>query len=308
MINCSNIWLKRGSQGIQVVEAQKRLKANGFYLNLPYDGIFGPKMGEATIACQKKNKLIPDEIIGEKTCTFLNTNPKCPDNNLRWGCVGENVKTLQNYINDNEFGSLKVDGEFGDATKASVMTMQNVIGAYIDGIVGNETRTKMVSYKPKTTGLVTLESYVEDRQDLAYTCGPSSLKMAFSVYGLNINEIWLAGKAGSTSTNGTTVANMVNVVSIVNSAYNTKFKAWSETFDSWTKLRDYLVKNIPVVLRIKSFLNPNGEHYVMLRGIDIDTDYALLADPSYGKRTVKLADLKTRIKAVSSNSIIPISS
>ncbi len=313
MINCSNnIWLKKGDgPSIQIVDAQKRLKANGFYLNLPDDGKFGPKMAEATRGAQKKLGLEQDEIIGPKTCKALNENPKCPDNNLRWGCVGKNVETLQNYININKFASLKVDGEFGDATKAGVMTMQKIIGAYVDGKVGDETRAKMAAYKPTTTptpttGLVELGIKEIDRQDTAYTCGVSVLRTIFLYYGLNILEKVLASWAKTTSDNGTTVANMVNTVAIVNNQYKTKFKAWSETFESWTKIRGYIAKGIPVALRIQSFLRTNGEHYVTLYGIDIETGYALLADPSYGKRSIKLTDLRERIRKVSSNSIIPV--
>jgi predicted double-glycine peptidase len=307
MINCSNIWLKRGSTGIQVVEAQKRLKANGFYLNYSDDGIFGPKMGEATVGFQRKFKLDDDEIIGPKTCKVLNENPQCPDNNLKWGCVGKNVETLQNYMNVNKFGSLKVDGEFMDATKAAVMTMQKAIGAYIDGIVGNETRTKMA--KPiSTTGVVELKITEIDRQDTDHTCGPSTLRTIFLYYGLNILESLLATWAKTTSTNGTTVENMVKTVSIVNSQYKKAFKSHSEGFETWTKIRNYIAKGTPIALRIQSFIRPNGgEHYVTLYAIDIETGYALLADPSYGKRSIKLTELRERIRKVSSNSIIPVS-
>ena len=95
----------------------------------------------------------------------------------------------------------------------------------------------METYTPSETSLVTL-NYTADRQNNAYQCDPSSLKMAFSVYGLNVDEDWLASKAGTTSTNGTTVANMVSVISTVNSAYNVSLKGKSEAFDSWETLED----------------------------------------------------------------------
>ncbi|MEN6592565.1 MAG: hypothetical protein ABFC12_04900 [Methanobacterium sp.] len=37
-----------------------------------------------------------------------------------------------------------------------------------------------------------------DSQDTSYTCGPSSLKMAFSVYGLDLDEKWLASATQTT--------------------------------------------------------------------------------------------------------------
>jgi predicted double-glycine peptidase len=157
------------------------------------------------------------------------------------------------------------------------------------------------------TSLITI-SYTADRQDNAYQCGPSSMKMALSHYGLIMDESWLATKMGTNSTSGTSVANMVAVISSVNSAYGTKLTAKSETFSSWETLRGYLAKGYPVILRVQSWLNPNGgEHYVMMYGLDIDNGKAYLGDPSYGKRTVTLTDLRERIRKVSSASIIVVS-
>lgn len=174
------------------------------------------------------------------------------------------------------------------------------------GLTGTTSTTNTTNTTSETS-LITI-NYTADRQDNGYQCGPSSMRMALSHYGLDVGESWLATKMGTNSTSGTSVANMVNVISTVNSTYETKLTAKSETFSSWATLRAYLAKGYPIILRVQSWLNPNGgEHYVLMYGLDIDNSKAYLGDPSYGKRTVTLTDLRERIRKVSSASIIVVS-
>ena len=92
-------------------------------------------------------------------------------------------------------------------------------------------------------------------QTTQYTCGPSSLKMVFSNYGLNLPEMRLAYYGGSASNFGTTTAGMLNAVKDVNLKYNTKFKAWDSSFISlgWKGLEKYIAHNEPVILHIRFF-------------------------------------------------------
>jgi predicted double-glycine peptidase len=147
---------------------------------------------------------------------------------------------------------------------------------------------------------VTVKNLVYYSQTTSYTCGPSSLKMVFSRYGKNLSEMVLASYAGSNSKDGTTSSGMLNAVKIVNLKYGTKFIAWDSSFNSvgWTGLEKYIAHNEPVILHIKSFLDADSGHYVVLTGINFKSGLAQIADPSYGYRTISLTDLQSRINWV----------
>lgn len=72
------------------------------------------------------------------TNTTTNTTPttsstECDDNALKNGCQGDNVKTLQTWLNNNGFGTLAVDGDFGDLTETAVKKFQTTVGISSDG-------------------------------------------------------------------------------------------------------------------------------------------------------------------------------
>lgn len=158
---------------------------------------------------------------------------------------------------------------------------------------------KIVYYTPQD-GWVTLGNVAYDHQDTTYTCGPSSLKMAFSNYGIILNEMGLASYAGSSSYSGTSHSGLVSAVSKVNSQYGTHYSLWDETFSSkgWSGLRNYIINNNPVILHIQSFLNPTSSgHYVVLVGININDGLVKIADPSYDNqyRMLTFSQLKSRM-------------
>jgi len=139
------------------------------------------------------------------------------------------------------------------------------------------------------------------QQDTSYTCGPASLKMDFSHYGMNLNEMGLASYAGSNSNTGSTEAGLINAVNKVNIKYGTHFKAWDKTFTSveWTGLYNQISHNNPVILHIRSFLNPNSGHYVLLTGMNLYLKQVKIADPSFGGyRILTFSDLLTRLNWV----------
>jgi predicted double-glycine peptidase len=147
-------------------------------------------------------------------------------------------------------------------------------------------------------GWVSLNNVVYDHQDTSYTCGPSSLKMAISNFGLNLNEMGLASYAGSNSNIGTSHTGLITAVTKVNLKYGTHFNLSDVTFSSkgWSGLRNYLVHNDPVILHIESFINPNTSgHYVVLVGININSGLVKIADPSFGYRTLTFSQLLTRM-------------
>jgi len=145
--------LKYGSRGQEVRDMQQKLKEYG-YLSGAVDGIFGKQTLEAVKKFQAANGLAVDGIAGPKTLSKLyqgsTYNP--PNNNetnrgnevaisriLKVGSRGEDVKTLQNYLNSLGFSVGKVDGIFGPATKNAVINFQKSKGLVADGIVGPAT-------------------------------------------------------------------------------------------------------------------------------------------------------------------------
>ncbi|MGV8144315.1 MAG: hypothetical protein ACP5OJ_06845 [Methanothermobacter sp.] len=70
----------------------------------------------------------------------------------------------------------------------------NLVGIDDEGVVGPVTLSEMKDYTVNPTSLITLTCN-PDIQDNGYQCGPSPLKMAFSVYKLTLDETWLASVA-----------------------------------------------------------------------------------------------------------------
>lgn len=230
------------------------------------------------------------------------------------------IKALQTDLNNKGISkkaigaNLAVDGDYGQITEKVVIYLQKTLTLLPDGIVGPVTCDRL----NKLTALPPLKSsdgwtriyYTRDSQDTGYTCGPSSLKMALSVYGLNVNETWLAQKAGANKYAGTSIQGMILAVEAVNQNYNTNLKTRNEVFKSWETLEEYLKQGYPVILRTASWLTPGGEHYTVLVGIrKSGTSYDLveLGDPSNGGfRSTTTTDLRERIKKVSVASVIVI--
>ena len=62
---------------------------------------------------------------------------------IRYGSSGNDVKTLQEYLNNNGY-NLTVDGQFGSKTQAAVRDYQKNNGLSVDGIVGTNTWGSLV--------------------------------------------------------------------------------------------------------------------------------------------------------------------
>ncbi len=235
---------------------------------------------------------------------------------LKKGSKGTLVKTLQQELNSKGLSkkainsTLATDGDYGKVTDTVVRYAQEkVLKTTVDGIVGPVTCELLNKYNvtptpPTTSNGWTRIYYTRDSQDTNYTCGPSSLKMALSVYGLSYNESTLAGLTGAKAKVGTSIEGIVNTVNNLGKG----LKAWNESFKSWETLRTYLSKGYPVILRIASYITPGGEHYVLLCGLNLQTSQAELGDPSNGGfRATTTTDLLNRIKKVSVASVIVIS-
>lgn len=228
----------------------------------------------------------------------------------------EVIRDIQKMSNDKGISQLALngnklveDGVDGPVTDKVILKLQELKGLKQDKILGVVTLTALAYYNSTGTNINNTTGwarviFTRDSQDTNYTCGPSSLKMALSVYGLSYNESTLAGLTGAKAKVGTSIEGIVNTVNGLGKG----LKAWNETFQSWERLQGYLAKGYPVMLRIASYITPGGEHYVLLCGINLSTGQAELGDPSNGGfRLTTTSDLRERIRKVSVPSVIVIS-
>lgn len=84
---------------------------------------------------------------------------------------------------------------------------------------------------------------------------------------------------------------MIAAVKAVNAKYGTNFFMTTQKFYGWNTIRNYLAKGVPVIVRVHSWLDTYGTHYVLITGINFETGKVRLADPSYnGKGTFSIYD------------------
>ncbi len=208
----------------------------------------------------------------------------------------------------------KSDKDYTPKTKEVLLNEINTVKDYTKkvalfryGLSKFETPTNTtippISTNAPPTGWIRIY-YTRDSQDTNYTCGPSSLKMALSVYGLYYNENTLKNLVGAKPGIGTSNYGIINAVNNLGKG----LKAWEETFRSWETLRDYLLKGWPVILRVSSWITRVGQHYVLLCGLNVENGLVELGDPSNGGfRSTTTTELREKIRKVNSPSIIIIS-
>jgi peptidoglycan hydrolase-like protein with peptidoglycan-binding domain len=159
--------ISQGARGEDVAHLQYILDVlGGYYDNIPNvirDSSYGTSTKNAVIAFQKMAGINPDGVVGPATWAALysaylgvidtapippNTGipgtptlPAYPGTLIREGSRGENVRTVQTYLNalHSEYPNIpavSVDGVFGPATRAAVVAAQQQLGLTADGIVG----------------------------------------------------------------------------------------------------------------------------------------------------------------------------
>lgn len=74
--------------------------------------------------------------------------PEAAAANLKYGSKGDSVKQLQTILKQKGY-PLTVDGHFGKLTKAAVQDFQKNSGLMVDGIVGNNTWSKLYELRIK---------------------------------------------------------------------------------------------------------------------------------------------------------------
>ena len=166
--------LYNGCRSDEVRELQNALISLG-YLNGTADGVFGNNTENAVRKFQKKNKLVPDGLAGEKTrCLILSQaagsgsasgdsgqisgSPKENISSsasgslfsgnystLRQGSKGERVKSMQQALILLGYLSGNADGVFGSKTRNAVKSFQKKAKLSADGIAGRKTLSALES-------------------------------------------------------------------------------------------------------------------------------------------------------------------
>ena len=72
--------------------------------------------------------------------------------NLKKGCTGNDVKTLQKKLKKLGYYTGSIDGSFGSLTDAAVRKFQKACKLTVDGIVGPKTRAALAGKTKKSTG------------------------------------------------------------------------------------------------------------------------------------------------------------
>lgn len=175
--------LREGSSGPYVQEMQFYLDTVADFTplvnNIGIDGLFGRGTRAAVINFQNLARLTPDGLVGQQTWNTLVRAYKdtqrvdspvvppvvpWPGTFLRLGSRGEDVKSIQFYLNriyqsSSNVQQLTVDGIFGIATENVVLTFQREQGLIADGIVGKATWDAIVEvYNNAVTYALTTES------------------------------------------------------------------------------------------------------------------------------------------------------
>lgn len=157
--------LMQGDSGTGVRELQYFLSFIAFFDDriqpVTIDGAFGERTRQSVESFQRLYGLTEDGIVGVVTWstlfsvyrTYLDSLPDgyfgvqvqpYPGTPLRLGSEGEDVETLQTYLNGvadvyRSIPKVTVDGIFGQATDQSVRVFQGLFGLPVTGIVGATT-------------------------------------------------------------------------------------------------------------------------------------------------------------------------
>lgn len=146
-----NPLLRQGSKGDAVTELQRLLQGQGFY-NGKLDGDFGAGTANAVINFQKAHGLTADGVFGNVSWTklrSLNNTPAMPT--LLQGAKGTYVMQAQQLLKDKGYYQGRVDGDFGNGTKAAIAAFQKANGLVIDGKIGAKTWERLLAPAIATT-------------------------------------------------------------------------------------------------------------------------------------------------------------
>ena len=152
--------LRKNDSGENVAQLQEALIQLG-YMTGKADGNYGTSTVSAVKEFQKANGLTEDGTAGEETQKVLysgkakakakataTATPKAtatpaPDNILKEGSKGSDVKALQNKLIELGYLSGKADGVYGSKTTEAVKAFQRASKLTADGVAGEKTISKL---------------------------------------------------------------------------------------------------------------------------------------------------------------------
>ena len=152
--------MKKGNKGSKVRELQERLQELGYYKATP-TGTYDTNTIGAVRSFQKKNGLKSDGTAGAETQKAIwsanavpaNATPTpkvtevptptptvaVPEESLKSGAKGADVKTLQKRLKELGYFKSAVDGKYGRDTVNAVKAFQEAHGLEADGVAGKAT-------------------------------------------------------------------------------------------------------------------------------------------------------------------------
>ena len=158
--------MKKGNKGSQVTALQERLQELGYYKDTP-TGIYDTNTIGAVRSFQKKNGLKSDGTAGAETQKAIYSadairadatpTPKVtetptpaptvavPEESLKSGDKGADVKTLQKRLKELGYFRRTVDGKFGRDTLNALKAFQEANGLTADGVAGKATYAVLFS-------------------------------------------------------------------------------------------------------------------------------------------------------------------
>jgi peptidoglycan hydrolase-like protein with peptidoglycan-binding domain len=139
-------FFERGEVSEKLKSYQTKLKSLG-YLTTDVDGTYGEDTEAAVKRFQERNGLIGDGYLGPQTIELLMSSD-AQANALMMGMKGSDVQNVQQRLK--ELNYLKtVDGYFGSGTENAVRAFQERNGLSVDGKVGKNTMSVLMSSKAK---------------------------------------------------------------------------------------------------------------------------------------------------------------
>ncbi len=140
--------LNPGDKGGEVSDLQQRLKDLEYYEYSSITGYYGPVTTEAVTKFQRTNGLGATGIMDEASLALLKSD-QAKFYTMYPGDSGNDIKLMQDRLNQLGYFSASSTGYFGSLTASAVKSFQDVNGLSVDGVVGKNTRGILYSENAK---------------------------------------------------------------------------------------------------------------------------------------------------------------
>jgi peptidoglycan hydrolase-like protein with peptidoglycan-binding domain len=141
MANAAMAALRQGDSGEAVRDLQNQLIAAQCY-DGPVTSYFGPLTRSAVEACQRRNNIDVDGVVGPQTLSILSgqtttATPTSTASGLQRGSRGPEVANLQQQLQKLGLYNSPIDGDFGPITEQAVARFQQRNGLNQSGVFGD---------------------------------------------------------------------------------------------------------------------------------------------------------------------------